>query len=56
MGVLSLQELCCRDWTMTIRHVYHEGDKATNFLADRGHDFLIGFQTFRLQSLLYSSL
>ncbi|CAN1776652.1 Putative ribonuclease H protein At1g65750 [Linum perenne] len=40
--VLSFRELRARDWSITIRHVYREGNKAANFLASRGHDFPFG--------------
>ncbi|CAI0475133.1 unnamed protein product [Linum tenue] len=32
------QELFQRDWEVTIHHIYREGNKGADFLANYGHD------------------
>ncbi|CAN1135802.1 Putative ribonuclease H protein At1g65750, partial [Linum perenne] len=46
LEVLAFQELCRRDWVVMVRHVYREGNKAADFLANRGHDFPPGVHHF----------
>ncbi|CAN1845039.1 Putative ribonuclease H protein At1g65750 [Linum perenne] len=46
--VLSFRELRTRDWSINIRHLYREGNKVADFLANRGHDFPFGSHSFPL--------
>ncbi|CAN1819267.1 Putative ribonuclease H protein At1g65750 [Linum perenne] len=46
--VLSFRELRARDWSVSIHHVYREGNKVADFLASRGHEFPFGSHLFPL--------
>ncbi|CAN1835923.1 Putative ribonuclease H protein At1g65750 [Linum perenne] len=46
--VLRFRELRTLGWSINIRHVYREGNKVADFLANRGHDFPFGSHSFPL--------
>ncbi|CAN1179214.1 Putative ribonuclease H protein At1g65750 [Linum perenne] len=46
LEILAFQELCRRNWVVTVRHVYREANKAADFLANSGHDFPLGTHPF----------
>ncbi|CAN1189804.1 Putative ribonuclease H protein At1g65750, partial [Linum perenne] len=48
LEVLAVQEMCRHNWTVGIRHIYPEGNKVADFLANWGHDFSIGVHLFPL--------
>ncbi|CAI0458485.1 unnamed protein product [Linum tenue] len=37
------QEMLQRDWEVTLNHVYREGNKGADFLANHGHSLPLGF-------------
>ncbi|CAN1163796.1 hypothetical protein LINPERPRIM_LOCUS32803 [Linum perenne] len=45
LEVLAFQELCRRNWVVSVRHIYREGNKAAAF---RGHNFPPGVHHFPL--------
>ncbi|CAN1162577.1 Putative ribonuclease H protein At1g65750 [Linum perenne] len=62
LEVMAFQELCRREWVVSIRHVYREANRAADFLANRGHVFPYGVHHFPIVDcnlnyvLLYDSL
>ncbi|CAN1167976.1 WD repeat-containing protein 48 [Linum perenne] len=40
--VLQLRDLCRREWSVNIRHVFRESNKAADFLVSRGYEFPFG--------------
>ncbi|CAN1141554.1 hypothetical protein LINPERHAP1_LOCUS29479 [Linum perenne] len=37
--VIYFIELCCLEWNVHIRYVYHKGNKVVDFLASHGYEF-----------------
>ncbi|CAN1169067.1 hypothetical protein LINPERPRIM_LOCUS19575, partial [Linum perenne] len=46
--VIHFRNLCRRDWRITICHIFREANKAADFLASQGYDFLFGTHLFPL--------
>ncbi|CAN1827845.1 hypothetical protein LINPERHAP1_LOCUS32058 [Linum perenne] len=46
--VINFQNLCRRDWRVTIRHIFREANEAADFLASQGYDFPFGTHLFPL--------
>ncbi|CAN1147342.1 Putative ribonuclease H protein At1g65750 [Linum perenne] len=46
MEVLKFRDLRIRNWTMLMRHVYREENKAANYLVSRCHEILFGCHVF----------
>ncbi|CAN1743223.1 Putative ribonuclease H protein At1g65750 [Linum perenne] len=42
MEVIQYRELLTRDWTVKIKHIYREANKAADSLANRGHSLGLG--------------
>ncbi|CAN1179527.1 Putative ribonuclease H protein At1g65750, partial [Linum perenne] len=40
--IYTIRELMLRDWEVTIRHVYREGNRSADFLANLGHTLPLG--------------
>ncbi|CAN1182674.1 Putative ribonuclease H protein At1g65750, partial [Linum perenne] len=51
LDVLDLQELLRRDWEVNIRHVFKEGNRAADFLADTGFRFPLGVHSFPISDV-----
>ncbi|CAN1789663.1 Putative ribonuclease H protein At1g65750 [Linum perenne] len=48
--VIHFQNLCRRDWRISIRHVFREANKAADFLASQGYEFPFGTHLFPLSN------
>ncbi|CAI0392378.1 unnamed protein product [Linum tenue] len=49
VGVMSrAQELLSKQWEVEVHHIYREGNKCADFLANLGHTFDIGFHRIPL--------
>ncbi|CAN1159426.1 hypothetical protein LINPERPRIM_LOCUS20463 [Linum perenne] len=46
MEAAQFQELCSKDWTVTIKHTFREGKYVANYIAFLGYDCPIGSHTF----------
>ncbi|CAN1174509.1 Putative ribonuclease H protein At1g65750 [Linum perenne] len=46
LEVLDIQDLLRHDWEVEIRHVYREGNRAADYLADMGFRFPLGVHSF----------
>ncbi|CAI0378945.1 unnamed protein product [Linum tenue] len=44
--VLQFQGLIQRNWEVRISHIYREGNKVADFLANTGHSVSIGYHVF----------
>ncbi|CAI0444865.1 unnamed protein product [Linum tenue] len=44
--VLQFQGLIQRNWEVRISHIYREGNKVADFLANKGHSVSIGYHVF----------
>ncbi|CAI0429676.1 unnamed protein product, partial [Linum tenue] len=55
MATISrFHELLKRDWEVSVNHVYREGNRCADFLADQGHNFSFGFHSFPISDpMLY---
>ncbi|CAN1159318.1 Putative ribonuclease H protein At1g65750 [Linum perenne] len=44
-----------RDWDVTIHHIYREANNAADYLANLGHDFVLGIDVIPIldNALLY---
>ncbi|CAN0880750.1 Putative ribonuclease H protein At1g65750 [Linum grandiflorum] len=43
---MQYQDLCKRQWEVTLNHIYREANCAADFLATLGHSFVFGFHIF----------
>ncbi|CAN0914919.1 Putative ribonuclease H protein At1g65750 [Linum grandiflorum] len=41
--VMQYQELCKRQWEVTLTHIYREANCDADYLANLGHSFVFGF-------------
>ncbi|CAN0864646.1 Putative ribonuclease H protein At1g65750 [Linum grandiflorum] len=41
--VMQYQDLCRRQWEVTLNHIYREANCAADYLANLGHSFAFGF-------------
>ncbi|CAN1141458.1 hypothetical protein LINPERPRIM_LOCUS25507, partial [Linum perenne] len=46
--VLHFRNLCKRGWEVRVRHIFREANKAADFLASYGYNFLFGIHIFPL--------
>ncbi|CAN0891966.1 Putative ribonuclease H protein At1g65750 [Linum grandiflorum] len=46
--VMQYQELCKRQWEVTLHHIYREANCAADYLANLGHSFMFGFHFINL--------
>ncbi|CAN0906730.1 Putative ribonuclease H protein At1g65750 [Linum grandiflorum] len=44
--VMQYQELCRRQWEVTLYHIYREANCGADYLANLGHSFVFGFHIF----------
>ncbi|CAI0383552.1 unnamed protein product [Linum tenue] len=44
--VLQFQRLLQQNWEVRVSHIYREGNKVADFLANKGHSASIGFHVF----------
>ncbi|CAN0826662.1 Putative ribonuclease H protein At1g65750 [Linum grandiflorum] len=45
---IRYQELCNRQWEVTLHHIYREANYAADYLANLGHSFIFGFHIVNL--------
>ncbi|CAN1148547.1 Putative ribonuclease H protein At1g65750 [Linum perenne] len=46
MEVYDFRELLSREWEVSVRHTYREGNHAADFLAGIGHGYPLGYSSF----------
>ncbi|CAN0909219.1 Putative ribonuclease H protein At1g65750 [Linum grandiflorum] len=44
--VMQYQDLCKRQWEVTLYHIYREANCVANYLANLGHSFVFGVHIF----------
>ncbi|CAN0829906.1 Putative ribonuclease H protein At1g65750, partial [Linum grandiflorum] len=44
--IMQYQDLCERQWEVTLNHIYYEVNCAADFLANLDHFFVFGFHIF----------
>ncbi|CAN1143101.1 hypothetical protein LINPERPRIM_LOCUS26341, partial [Linum perenne] len=54
--VQPFRELLSRDWEVVIHHDYREANRSVNFLANRGHIFVLGSHTFPISNAAFGHL